>query len=138
MAEEQITLLKNQVEEMSEENAMLINQMMNFHQVIKEGRKKDEQIALLKKELLQHQGEEKIMELVGEDLYDYSDIETYELEDVMKSRFFYGQPPQNLNNIIKEEGEKIIVYFRSFNGSNRSYPFTNYNLITNYGTIYHI
>ena len=41
MAEEQITLLKNQVEEMSEENAMLINQMMNFHQVIKEGRKKN-------------------------------------------------------------------------------------------------
>ena len=58
MAEEQITLLKNQVEEMSEENAMLINQMMNFHQVIKEGRKKDEQIALLKKELLQHQGDD--------------------------------------------------------------------------------
>jgi hypothetical protein len=41
MAEEQITLLKNQVEEMSEENVMLINQMMNFHQVIKEGRKKN-------------------------------------------------------------------------------------------------
>lgn len=78
MAEEQITLLKNQVEEMSEENAMLINQMMNFHQVIKEGRTKDEHIASLKKELLKHQGEEKILELVGEDLYDYSDIETYE------------------------------------------------------------
>jgi len=142
MAEEQITLLKNQVEEMSEENAMLINQMMNFHQVIKEGRKKDEHIALLKKELLKHQGEEKIMELVGEDLYDYSDIETYELEDVMKITHFdhyFGQPqPQNLNNIIKEEGEKIILYFRSFNGSNSSDPFTNFNLITNYGTIYHI
>ena len=142
--EVQIAFLKNQVEEMSEENAMLINQMMNSHQVIKEGRKKDEQIALLKKELLQHQGEEKIMELVGEDLYDYSDIETYELEDVMKITHFarYGQPPQpqNLNNIIKEEGEKIILYFTSWHGhgNNSSDPFMNLNLITNYGTIYHM
>lgn len=146
MAEEQITLLKNQVEEMSEENAMLINQMMNFHQVIKEGRKKDEQIALLKKELLQHQGEEKIMELVGEDLYDYSDIETYELEDVMKNEnvSYHLKCPsiyltfKNLNNIIKEEGEKIILHLYEYYERPGLTHSISFLVITNYGTIYHI
>jgi hypothetical protein len=93
-----------------------------------------------------------IMELVGEDLYDYSDIETYELEDIINQKslesnfsgyhIFREKINMNINNIIKKKGEKVIIHFlESYGNQSGCYwcPVSeSYTIITNYGTIYYI
>ena len=85
-----------------------------------------------------------VMNLIGEDLYNYSNIETYEIDDIInyyKSKSFLNIANDieiNKNKIVKEDGEKIIIYFTERTSQNYSYD-TYYMIsiiVTNYGTIY--
>lgn len=53
-------------------------------------------------------------------------------------RWYNGTPPKNLNNIIKEEGEKIILHLYEYYKRPSSTHSISFLVITNYGTIYHI
>ena len=116
----------------------------------------DDFISILTKQIshlhtnINNKIQKNVMELIGEDLYDYSNIKTYDIDDIInyykKNSYnnFYiniGNIIQyNKNNILKECGEKIIIYFNEdliHNITNISH-FPSCTIVTNYGTLFHI